>query len=108
MYVLAIYTIPVLKFVCYVCSELYKHTALMKSFSLVLYQPSAGVSTTGVAATLVMLDSNSIFPSSISSITDLVPAFVNTTDINTSSVISYTILNYQLQHFPPYNGAFLP
>ena len=52
---------------------------------------------------------NSIFPSCISSIAALVPAFINTTDNNTSSAISYTILlNYQLQQFPPYNGVFLP
>ena len=82
---------------------------LLHQLDLVLYylHLPAGASVGG-GATPAKLDINSISPYSKSSIAALVPEFVNTTDINTSSVISYTILNYQLQQFSPYNEVFLP
>ena len=80
---------------------------LLLQLDLALYYlnlpPGASV---GGESTPAKLDINSISPHSKSSIAALVPAFGNTTDINTSSVISYTILNYQLQQFSPYNEVF--
>ena len=82
---------------------------LLHQLDLALYYLNlpAGVSVGG-GSTPAELDINSISQHSKSPIAALVPAFVNTTDINTSSVISYTILNYQLQQFSPYNEVFLP
>ena len=68
----------------------------------------AGVSTTGVAANPAMLDSNSIFPSSYLPITALVPAFVHTTNISTSSAINHTILITNCSNFPPVMESSCP